>query len=250
MKIVVADNAQELGLKAAACAAEVINRSIKERGQARIVLSTGSSQFDLIKALVEMDIEWNKVEMFHLDEYLDLPETHPASFRKYLKEKFVNLVPLKAVHFVSGEGDTESHIAELTVEIRKAPIDLGIVGIGENAHIAFNDPPADFETKEAFIIVNLDLKCKQQQVGEGWFPSVDEMPSQAITMTPYQIMQSKTIISCVPHKVKAQAVKDTLENDLTNTIPATLLKGHSDYTLFLDDASTSLVDKEILEKHK
>lgn len=187
--------------------------------------------------------------MFHLDEYIGLSETHPASFRKYLKERFVNLVPLKAAHYVLGEGDLEKHISDLTHEIRKAPIDLGIVGIGENAHIAFNDPPANFETTEAFIIVNLDNKCKQQQVGEGWFPSVDEMPRQAITMTPFQIMQSKTIISCVPHKAKAQAVKDTLENDLTNTIPATMLKGHSDYNLFIDEASASLLDNDVLNKN-
>lgn len=246
MKIVISKTSQEQGVNAAAFAAEVINFSIKEKGQARIVLSTGSSQFDLFKALVEMDIEWDKVEMFHLDEYIGLPETHPASFRKYLKERFINFVPLKAIHFVMGEGDIESHIEDLTAKIREAPIDLGIVGIGENAHIAFNDPPANFETTEAYIIVNLDLKCKQQQVREGWFPSVDEMPSQAITMTPYQIMQCRTIISIVPHKVKAQAVKDTLENALTNEIPATMLKDHGNYTLFLDEASASLVDKELL----
>lgn len=247
MKIIVSKDSKELGVKAATLAAEVINRAIEEKGNARIILSTGSSQFDTIEALLKADIDWSKVEMFHLDEYVDLPETHPASFRKYLKERFVNLIPLKKAHFVSGEGDLEKHISELTDEIRKEPVDLGLIGIGENAHVAFNDPPANFDTKEAFIIVDLDMKCKQQQVGEGWFATIDDVPKQAITMTPYQIMQSKTIISCVPYGVKAQAVKDTLESDLTNLIPATILKGHNDYTLFLDEESASLINQEHLK---
>ena len=180
--------------------------------------------------------------MFHLDEYADLPETHPASFRKYLKERFVEKVqPLKAVHFVDG---TAEGIAPLTEELRSAPIDIGLIGIGENGHIAFNDPPADFDTKEAYIIVNLDDACKRQQMGEGWFASVDDVPKQAVSMTAYQIMQCERIVSCVPYAVKADAVRKTLSADkTTNLVPATLLKEHKDFILYLDMDSAAYILK-------
>lgn len=244
MKIVLSKTAEELGKKAADSAAEALNKVIEEKGSARLLLSTGASQFTTISELVKKDVDWSKVEMFHLDEYVGLPESHIASFRKYLKERFVSHVNIKEAYFVNGEGDVEENIKKLTEEIKKAPIDVALIGIGENAHIAFNDPPADFDTKEAYIKVNLDNKCKMQQVGEGWFDTKNDVPDQAITMTVYQIMQSKKIISCVPHKVKAEAIKNTLENDLNNEIPATMLKQHSDWTLFIDENSASLIDVE------
>ncbi len=237
MEIRICKTSKELGEHAAKHVAQVLRDCISENGSARIVLSTGASQFDTLEALVsEPDVKWDAVEMFHLDEYVDLPETHGASFRKYLKERFVDKVgPLKAVHFVDG---TKECIARLTEEIRKAPIDIGLIGIGENAHIAFNDPPADFDTKEAYIIVNLDEKCKKQQMGEGWFETIDDVPKQAVSMTPYQIMQCKRIVSCVPYKVKADAVQKTLDaREVTNLIPATLLKTHPDFILYLDEDS-------------
>lgn len=244
MKIVLSKTAEELGKKAADSAAEALNKAIEEKGSARLLLSTGASQFTTISELVKKDVDWSKVEMFHLDEYVGLPESHIASFRKYLKERFVSHVDIKEAYFVNGEGDVEENIKKLTEEIRRAPIDVALIGIGENAHIAFNDPPADFDTKEAYIKVNLDNKCKMQQVGEGWFDTKNDVPNQAITMTVYQIMQSKKIISCVPHKVKAEAIRNTLENDLNNEIPATVLKQHSDWTLFVDENSASLIDVE------
>lgn len=249
MKVKVCKNPVELGEKAADTAALILNKAIAEQGLARILLSTGASQFETINALLKKDIDWSKVEMFHLDEYINLPETHKASFRKYLKERFVNHINLKKAYFVNGEGDVKENIKELTAAVREQPIDLGLIGIGENAHIAFNDPPADFDTKEAYIVVDLDNKCKNQQVREGWFPTIDDVPAQAITMTPYQIMQCKVIISCVPFDVKAEAVKLTLENDLTNKIPATLLKQHKDWTLFVDEDAASMVDKKLIEKY-
>jgi len=239
MEIRICKNSKELGKSAAAYVAEVLKKAIKENGSARIVLSTGASQFDTIEALTkESGIDWSKVEMFHLDEYVDLPITHGASFRKYLQERFVDKVaPLKAVHFVDG---TKECIAKLTEEIRKEPIDIGLIGIGENGHIAFNDPPADFDTKEAYIIVNLDERCKQQQMGEGWFATIDDVPKQAVSMTTYQIMQCKKIVSCVPYKVKAEAIEKTLHADkTTNMVPATLLKEHDDLILYLDNDSAS-----------
>ncbi len=249
MKVRVLKNYEELGKAAGEFSAEIIKKAIAEKGKARIVLSTGASQFETLKTLVESDVDWSKVEMFHLDEYINLPESHPASFRKYLKERFVSKVNLKAAHFVDGEGNVEETIRKLTEEIRKDEIDLGLIGIGENAHIAFNDPPADFDTREAYIVVNLDDACKRQQVREGWFPTVDDVPKQAISMSVYQIMQCKVIVSAVPHKVKANAIKLTLENDVTNTIPATMLKKHPNVNLFIDEESASLVDKKVLEQY-
>ncbi|MBR5447412.1 MAG: 6-phosphogluconolactonase, partial [Clostridia bacterium] len=183
---------------------------------------------------------WSKVTMFHLDEYVNLPETHIASFRKYLKERFIQKINLKAAHLVDG---TPEGIAALTAELRSAPIDVGLIGIGENAHIAFNDPPADFDTKEAYIVVNLNDTCKMQQVGEGWFATIDDVPKQAVSMTVYQILQCEQIVSCVPYAVKANAVRDTLENDKTNLIPATIMKGHKNFALFVDEDSFSKVDE-------
>lgn len=249
MKVKVLKDSEQLGREAAVFCAGILNKAIAEKGKARVLLSTGASQFDTIKALIEQDIDWSKVEMFHLDEYVNLPESHPASFRKYLKERFVSKVNLKKAHFVDGEGDIKKNIEKLTEEIRKEPIDIGLIGIGENAHIAFNDPPADFDTREAFIVVNLDDNCKRQQVGEGWFATLDDVPKQAISMTVHQIMQCKVIVSCVPYKVKANAVKLTLENDLTNTVPSTMLKKHENMVLFVDEDSASLVDKALLEKY-
>lgn len=227
-----------LGEKAAALTASLVRDAIRTKGYARLVLSTGSSQFETLEVLVKEDIDWSRVTMFHLDEYVNLPESHPASFRKYLKERFLSKVTLQDYHLVDGD---PASIPALTEELRKAPIDVGLIGIGENAHIAFNDPPADFDTREAYIVVNLNERCKQQQVGEGWFPTTADVPAQAISMTPWQIMQCRHIISAVPHKVKAKAVADTMNHETTPEIPATLLKTHPAFDLFLDEESASLI---------
>ena len=241
MEVKVLGNPAELGQVAAMYCAEIIKEAIARKGKARIVLSTGASQFDTIRALVETDVDWTKVEMFHLDEYIGLPESHPASFRKYLKERFLNKVNIGKAFLVEGEDEPQKVIAALTAEIRKEPIDIGLIGIGENAHVAFNDPPADFGTEEAFICVTLNDTCKQQQVREGWFATTDEVPSQAISMSVHQIMQCRHIVSCVPYAVKAKAIKETLESPLTNLVPATMLKKHPDFSLFLEKGSASLI---------
>lgn len=248
MTIVISDTPEQLGAAAAKQAAEVVRAAIEAKGKARVVLSTGASQFPFFQAFVQQSIDWSKVEMFHLDEYVGLPESHIASFRKYLKERFTDIVPVGRAFFVNGEGDVEANIKQLTEELRKEPIDLSLIGIGENSHIAFNDPPANFDTKEAYIVVDLDDDCKKQQVGEGWFATIDDVPKQAISMTVYQIMQAKTIISCVPHKVKANAIKQTMENELTNQVPSTMLKTHADWTLYLDRESASLLDAATVSK--
>lgn len=250
MKVIVSKDFNELGRKSGEYAVKLLKKIIAEKGEARLLLSTGASQFATIEALVNSDVDFSKVTMFHLDEYIGLPITHPASFRKYLMERFTSRINLKAAYFVDGEGDIKTHLKELSVLINEQQIDLGLIGIGENGHIAFNDPPADFDTDEAYIVVDLDDDCKTQQVGEGWFASLDDVPMQAISMTVKKIMDCKTIISCVPHKVKAKAVADTLTSELTNMIPATILRQHDDVTLFIDENSASLLSPDTLATFK
>lgn len=237
--IQVSSTPKELGANAAAAIAGLLNEAVNRQGSARLILSTGASQFETLDALVGLDVPWNQVEMFHLDEYVDLPESHIASFRKYLKERFVSKVPLKAAYFVNGEGDVAGNIAELSRELAKQPVDVGVIGIGENGHIAFNDPPADFETDAAYKVVNLDERCKKQQVGEGWFADVDSVPKQAITMCVKQIMSCRHIVTAVPHGVKAEAILRTITEPVSPTVPATILKIHPDWRLFVDSASAA-----------
>lgn len=238
MNVNICKDAADLGKKAAAQAAAYLKEVIEKNGYARIVLSTGSSQFETLSALIDSDVDWSKVEMFHLDEYVDLPETHIASFRKYLKERFISKINLLDYHLVDGNPDS---IPELTRLLREKDVDLGLIGIGENGHIAFNDPPADFDTKEAYIVVNLDDACKNQQVGEGWFATIDDVPKQAISMTVYQILKCKKIITCVPHEVKAKAIYATLNNEISNMVPATMLRTHPDWSLYVDENSAKLI---------
>lgn len=247
MKLYVAQNKEVLGAGAAQCIAQRLNQAISERGRARLLLSTGMSQFETIQALVTKDVPWDKVTMFHLDEYVGLPESHIASFRKYLKERFVCKVNLKEAVFVSGEGDVPANIQRITERVREAPIDVGVIGIGENAHIAFNDPPADFQTQEAFWVVSLDEACRRQQVGEGWFDTVENVPQQAISMTPYQIMQCRCIVSPVPRSVKRYAVAAVLKSEKADPmVPGTLLKTHPDFHLFVDQDSAANCGETLL----
>jgi glucosamine-6-phosphate deaminase len=239
MTITIAPDPTILGTAAASLAAAKLTEAIKQNGEARMVVSTGSSQFELFQALIKEKIDWSKVEVFHLDEYIGLPISHKASFRKYLYERFINLVPVKKFHPVDVAGEIRERIATLANELRKKPVDLGLIGIGVNGHIAFNDPPADFETREAYIVVRLDDQCKIQQVNEGWFPSKNDVPDEAVSMSVWQIMQCRSIISVVPHEVKADAVNKTLTGKLTNKVPATMLKEHADWNLFIDKNSAS-----------
>lgn len=242
MKVILSDNPKTLGENAAALTAKLLRDAISKQGSARLLMSTGASQFETIKALVREDVDWSVVDVFHLDEYIDMPDTHPASFRKYIRERFADIVHPRRVNYVIAEGDVEKNIRELTAELRREPIDVGLIGIGENAHIAFNDPPADFETQDAYIIVDLDMKCRTQQLHEGWFKTLDDVPRKAVSMSVSEIMKCRNIISAVPYKVKAQAIRDTLENELTPYIPATMLKTHKSFSLFVDRDSASLVD--------
>ncbi|NIJ55904.1 glucosamine-6-phosphate deaminase [Dyadobacter arcticus] len=246
MKVIIAKDKEELGESAGTFAASLIRIAIKEKGKANIILATGTSQFETLEQLTaEDDIEWSKVTLFHLDEYIGLSVNHLASFRRYLQERFLSKVPsLLAVYLINGEGNIEDEIINLNKIIRDHPIDVALVGIGENGHLAFNDPPADFQTDEPYLVVNLDEPCRQQQMGEGWFASLEDVPLQAISMSIRQIMMSENIICSVPDKRKAIAVRNSLENTVSNQIPASVLQEHPNCTFFLDRKSSSLLKNE------
>lgn len=243
MTISISPNPVELGQKAGKIGAELIRKAITSQGFANIILATGTSQFETLKQLLaERDIDWSKVTAFHLDEYIELPITHSASFRKYLLERFFNHVTqLKGYHLIDGENDPEKECERLSNLIQAHPIDVAFVGIGENGHLAFNDPPADFETEKPYLVVNLDHACRMQQFGEGWFPDLEAVPTQAISMSIRQIMKSKAIICSVPDLRKAQAVKDCLKGEITNIHPASILQSHRDCRIFLDAPASSLL---------
>lgn len=231
------------GAAAGKLGAEKIRTAIAKNGFANIIIATGASQFEMLQTLVaEPGIDWTKVTMFHLDEYVGLDESHPASFRKYIKERFVaNLpAPLKAAYFVNGSAaDPKQACAELGETIAKHPIDVAFIGIGENGHIAFNDPPADFDTEEAYLVVDLDDVCRKQQLGEGWFPTFDDVPKQAISMSVRQIMKSACIINTVPDARKAYAVRITIEGELCPAHPASVIRLHPDCHTFCDKDSAA-----------
>lgn len=249
MKVYIDTNAECMGKRAAKETVRRIKEAVEMRGECRLLLSTGASQFEMFDALVTMDAPWDQVVMFHLDEYVGMPATHNASFRKYLTERFIDKVHPKAYYFVDGEGDVEENLRRLTKEVKRAPMDVALIGIGENSHIAFNDPPADFDTEEAYMVVELEERCKKQQMGEGWFATIDDVPDRAITMTVNQIMKSRAILSVVPGKRKAQAIKMTIEAaEVTNQIPATKLREHPDWSLYLDEDSASMTDRARLEQ--
>lgn len=241
MEIIISESKQELGKVAATQGAALIQKAIAENGKANIIVATGASQFEMLEELVKAEIDWSVVTAFHLDEYIGLQLSHPASFRKYLKERFVDLVNLKAFNYVNGEGDPAEECKRLEKIIAEHPIDVAFVGIGENGHLAFNDPPADFETEDAYLIVNLDKECRLQQMGEGWFPTFDDVPKQALSMSIRQIMKSKAIICTVPDLRKANAVKNTLEKPVSNLVPASILRIHEATWLYLDKAAASLL---------
>jgi glucosamine-6-phosphate deaminase len=228
---------------AAGHAAHALRDAIRRRGEVRIIAATGASQLAFLDALTALHgIEWNRVEMFHLDEYVGLPLAHPASFRKYLRERLIDKTGLTRYHLLDGEADPASVAEAAGREIAKAPIDAAFVGIGENGHLAFNDPPADFDTHTPYLIVTLDDACRRQQVGEGWFASVSDVPTQAISMSIRQILEAHQIICIVPDARKAPAVKACVEGPISPMAPASILRTHGNTTLYLDRDSASLLE--------
>ena len=242
MEIKVFNTKLELGQAAARDAAKIINQAIKERNAAYVIAATGASQFEFLDSLAQEKIDWSKVVFFHLDEYVGLPESHPASFRRYLKERVVSRIHPQTFHFIDGEaGDVYAECHRVGDLIAQQTIDVAFVGIGENGHLAFNDPPADFDTEEPYIVVTLDDACRLQQVGEGWFKSIAEVPAQAISMSIKQILKSHNVLCIVPDGRKAEAVRATVELEVSPRRPASILQEHERVTLYLDHHSSSLL---------
>ena len=239
MNISVSSNSLQLGKVAGRKAAEFIKNAIKAKGKAAIILATGASQFETLNQLIsEKEINWGLVTMFHLDEYIALPSGHNASFRKYLKERFLsNVPPLKEVYLIDGNADPIGEVERLNRVIRDFHIDVALVGVGENGHLAFNDPPANFDICDPYIIAELDDRCRQQQVNEGWFNSIEMVPSKAISMSIQQILKSDHIICSVPDKRKSDAIGYCFGNGISNLYPASILQKHPSCFLFLEEAS-------------
>lgn len=232
----------ELGAAAAAAGAAAIRGALAGRGQATIILATGASQIEMLENLVEApDIAWNHVTAFHLDEYIGLPASHRASFRRYLRERVAARVPkLQAFHYVDGDAaDPAAETRRLGALIAKHSVDVAFIGIGENGHLAFNDPPADFDTNKPYLIVTLDEACRRQQMGEGWFATLEDVPRRAISMSVRRILASRKLVVTVPDRRKAEAVRNAVEGPVTNLVPASILRTHADCTLFLDRAAAS-----------
>lgn len=242
MKTVITQDRLQMGKYTAQQAAETLRHVLSSKPECNLVIATGSSQFEVLESLTsQSDIDWSRVNGFHLDEYVGLPKSHPASFCGYLATRFVDRVPLKSFFYLDGTQNAESMRRTASDKLRGLTIDLLLCGIGENGHLAFNDPPADFETREPYIIVELDEACRKQQVGEGWFDSMAQVPTKALSMSIYQILEAKRILCSVPDGRKAQAVRDTLEGSIVPQVPASALKRHANTTLVLDEASASLL---------
>jgi glucosamine-6-phosphate deaminase len=242
LRITVFENRAAVGAAAAEHAATLLRKRISEQGSARIIAASAASQLEFLDALVQQPgIEWPKVELFHLDEYIGLPMTHPASFCKFLEDRLIKRTGIEHYYFLNGLDNTADVIRRASEAIRSQPIDVAFIGIGENGHIAFNDPPADLDTEEPYITVALDEPCRLQQVAEGWFSSLNEVPTRAISMSVRQILKAKEILAMVPGDRKASAVKACFAGEISPMIPASILRTHSHATVYLDHQSAALL---------
>ncbi len=233
-------NRDELSRAAAEEAASILNDAIARQGRARFIAATGASQIHFLSALASRkDVDWSRTEMFHLDEYIGLPATHQASFRKYLLERLIQPACISQYHLLYGEAEPGGVCRAVGAALNAAPIDVAFVGIGENGHLAFNDPPADFVTEEPYIVVTLDEACRRQQWGEGWFPTLEDVPLRAISMSIQQILKAKQILCIVPDARKAKAVAECLTGEINPAAPASALRWHSGVKYFLDAASAA-----------
>ena len=238
---------REMAKVAAEQAAAILRQTIQAQGKARLIAATGASQFEFLEVLTSLPgIDWPKVEMFHLDEYIGLPASHPASFRRFLRERLIEKAGIKKCFLLDGEQDSAEVIRRTGQALLSAPIDVAFVGIGENGHLAFNDPPADFETEEPYIVVRLDQACRRQQLGEGWFATLADVPQRAISMSVRQILKAKRILCIVPDSRKAEAVKACLEGEISPLAPASILRTHPDTIVYLDAQSAALLSPAIV----
>lgn len=251
MQTIITKDASAMGAYAASQAADQLRTQLDKKSHVNLVIATGASQFEVLANLVEQPgIDWSRVTGFHLDEYVGLAADHPASFCGYLRERFVERVPLADFHYLAGDQEPKETIRSVGTTIRDNEIDLLLCGIGENGHLAFNDPPADFETTEPYLIVELDEPCRQQQVGEGWFDSLEQVPTHAMSMSVRQIMKAHRIICSVPDNRKAEAIRKTLLNEISPSIPASILRNHSDATLVIDEAAAIELSDELRAQYR
>jgi glucosamine-6-phosphate deaminase len=247
MILKVFEDKASLAKAAAGQAATAVTRAIRDRGKARVIAASAASQFEFLEALTATPgIDWKRVELFHLDEYIGLPMSHPASFCKFLQERLIGKAGITNYHLLNGEENPVKVIRETSKFLSAAPIDVAFVGIGENGHLAFNDPPADFETEQAFIVVNLDEACRLQQVGEGWFKDLSTVPTQAISMSVRQVMKSKEILAVVPDARKAHAIKACFDGEINPMAPSSILRTHPNATVYLDRHSAALLNRKTL----
>jgi glucosamine-6-phosphate deaminase len=246
LQIKIFEDKSSLGRAAAEHASTSLRACILSHGLARLVAATGASQFDFLEALTSAaDIDWGRVELFHLDEYVGLPVTHPASFRRYIFERLIEKTGILHYHLLDGEGDPQAVAREVGEQLASKPTDIVFAGIGENGHLAFNDPPADFHTEKPYLVVELDDTCRQQQVNEGWFAKLADVPKKAISMSVRQILRAKEILVIAPDTRKASAVKACLEGEISPMAPASILREHSNVTLYLDRNSASLLSRRV-----
>jgi glucosamine-6-phosphate deaminase len=249
MQIKILADKFSMGQAAAEHAARSLRQVLADEGEARVVAATGASQFEFLEALTSAPgIDWSRVEVFHLDEYVGLPISHPASFRKYLFERLIHKAGITKYHLLDGDTDPQAVVREVGRELRSKPVDLAFAGIGENGHLAFNDPPADFQTDEPYLVVELDEVCRQQQVNEGWFSKLADVPEKAISMSVRQILRAKEIIVAAPDSRKSQAVKSCLEGEISPMAPASILRNHPNVTIYLDTDSASLLNGGVASK--
>lgn len=252
MKTIVTPSAAAMGRYSAEHAAEDLKAAIRERGVAYLIVATGASQFEVLASLIQQPgIDWSKVHGFHLDEYIGIGRDHGASFCRYLQERFVDQVPIGSFHYLAGDADPQETVRQAAAKISAITVDVALVGIGENGHLAFNDPPANFDAEDPYLIVELDHECRMQQVGEGWFGSLDDVPTHAISMSVKQILKTKTIYCSVPDERKSAAVRDTLCGPVTADVPASILQQHPGTTLVIDEAAAAKISaavKETLER--
>jgi glucosamine-6-phosphate deaminase len=247
MILKVFEDKASLARAAADQAATAVTGAIRDRGKARVIAASAASQFEFLEALTNTPgIDWKRVELFHLDEYIGLPMSHPASFCKFLQERLIGKAGITSYHLLNGAENPVKVIRETSRFLSAAPIDVAFVGIGENGHLAFNDPPADFETEEPFIVVNLDEACRLQQVGEGWFKDLSTVPTQAISMSVRQVMKSKEILAVVPDARKAHAIKACFDGEISPMAPSSILRTHPSATVYLDRHSAALLSRKTL----
>jgi glucosamine-6-phosphate deaminase len=249
MKVRLAANRRAMSAAAAQHAAASLRRLINQNRHARIVAATGASQLEFLQELTSLTgIDWPRVELFHLDEYVGIPENHPASFRRYLRENLIDKAGIRNYHFLDGTRPVKEVISKVGGELTSAPIDIMFAGIGENGHLAFNDPPANFDTTDPYILVNLDDACRRQQVGEGWFARMEDVPTTAISMSIRQMMKADELLVVVPDARKAAAVKASIEGEITPHVPASIIRTHPNVTLYLDEPAASMLAKQTIER--